>query len=450
MQFTVEDVSSVKKTLHIEIPQDEVARELEKAYNQLKKSAKIKGFRPGKVPRSVLERMFKKDVHADVSSRLIQGSFIDAIKQTELKVIGNPELDPPELTEDSPYKYDATVEISPEIEDIDFEGLSLERTRYEASDDEVDVQLKTLQKNMAQHQKISDDRPAQDGDFVLIDFEGSKDGDPVPEFARNENFNLEIGKASISEDFDKRLCGMKPGDTNEFNIKFAKDYANEKLADLEITFKVTLKEITEEILPEINDALAKKAGAYESLDDLKKVILENLKQGYAKRTEQELNEQVFSKLIAKTDFEVPDTMVQMELDGIVAEAERSFSYRNISLEEMGLSKESIAEKYRDTALKQVKRHLILGKIIDQENLTLGDDELEGGLQEMSENFNQPLEQIKKYYDENPDNLGYFKHTLLEKKAIKLIIDSSTIKDLKPQEPKKTKAKKQTRAKKKQK
>ena len=113
---------------------------------------------------------------------------------------------------------------------------------------------------------------------------------------------------------------------------------------------------------------------------------------------------------------MPDTMVEMELDGIVAEAERSFSYRNTSLEEMGLSRETIAEKYRDTALKQVKRHLILGKIIEQENLTLSDEELEGGLQEMSENFNQPLEEIKKYYDQNPDNLGFFKHTLLEKKG----------------------------------
>ncbi len=449
MQFTVEDVSSVKKTLHIEIPQDEVARELEKAYNQLKKNAKIKGFRPGKVPRSVLERMFKKDVHADVSSRLIQSSFIDAVKQTELKVIGNPELEPPELTADSSYKYDTTVEISPEIEDIDYKGLALERTRYEVSDDEVDVQLKTLQKNMARQQKISDDRPAQDGDFALIDFEGSKDGDPVPEFAKTENFSLQIGKAVISEDFDSRLCGMKPGDANEFKIKFAEDYANEKLADLEISFKVTLNEITEEILPEINDALAKKAGSYETLDELKNVILDNLKQGYAKRTEQELNEHIFSKLIAETDFEVPDTMVEMELDGIVAEAERSFSYRNTSLEEMGLSRETIAEKYRDTALKQVKRHLILGKIIDQENLTLSDDELEGGLQEMSENFDQPLEEIKKYYDQNPDNLGFFKHTLLEKKAIKLIIDSSTVKDVKPQEPEKAKSKKQTKKKQKQ-
>ena len=444
MQYTVEDVSSVKKTLHIEIPQDEVARELEKAYNQLKKSAKIKGFRPGKVPRSVLERMFKKDVHADVSSRLIQGSFIDAIKQSELRVVGNPQLDPPELAADSPYKYDATVEITPDITDVDFKGLSLKRTLYEASDSEVDVQLKTLQKSMAQQQKIADDRPAQEADFVLIDLEGSRDGKPVPEFDKTENFSLQIGKAVISEDFDSQISGMKAGDTREFEVKFPEDFANENLAGLEISFKATLNEIREEILPEINDALAKKAGPYESLDDLKKIIVDNLKQGYSKRVEQELNEQIFSELIAKTDFEVPDTMVEMELDGIVAEAERSFSYRNTTLEEMGLTREGIAEKYRDTALKQVKRHLILGKIIDQESLTLPDEELEGGLQEMSENFNQPLEEIKKYYDQNPDNLEFFKHTLLEKKAIKLIIDSSIIEDVKPEEPKKAKSKKQTK------
>ena len=137
MPFKVEDISSVKKTLHIEIPQEEVIQELDRAYNQLKKNAKVKGFRPGKVPRSVLERMFKKDVHADVSSKLIQTSFIDAVKQTELNIVGNPELDPPELVADSAYKYDATVEITPEIEDIDFKGLKLKRTLHASSDDEV-------------------------------------------------------------------------------------------------------------------------------------------------------------------------------------------------------------------------------------------------------------------------------------------------------------------------
>ena len=349
MQVSVEDINSVKKTLHIEIPEAEVVRELDQAYNELKKRAKVKGFRPGKVPRSVVVRLFKKDVHADVTSKLIQSSFMDAIKETDLKIIGTPQVDPPELQDSGPYKYDATVEVSPEIADIDYNGLTLKRTNYKISDDEVDTQLKMFQQSMVQHEKVEPARPAQDGDFVLIDYEGFKDGQPFAETAKTENFNLKVGQGTISKDFDDQLTGMQPEESKEFTVKFPEDYFNEKLKGLEISFQVTLNEIREEVLPAIDDVLAKKAGPYESLDDLKKVITENLEQGYAKRVDQELNEQIFTSLIEKSDFDVPDAMVDMELEGIVNEAERSFAYRNMSLEEMGLSKESIAEKYRDTA-----------------------------------------------------------------------------------------------------
>ena len=432
MQVSVEDINSVKKTLHIEIPEADVVRELDKAYSEIKKRAKVKGFRPGKVPRSVVVRLFKKDVHADVTSKLIQSSFMDALKETDLKVVGTPQVDPPELEDSGPYKYDATVEVSPEIEDIDYNGLSLKRTNYRISDEEVDAQLKMLQKNMAQHQKVEPARAARAGDYVLIDYEGFKDGQPFAETAKTENFTITIGQGTISKDFDNQLVGMQPQESKEFVVKFPADYFNDKLKDLEISFQVTLNEIREEVLPAIDDVLAKKAGQYESLDDLKKVIRENLEQGYAKRVDQELHEQIFSNLIAKSDFEVPDTMVDMELEGIVNEAERSFAYRNITLEEMGLTKESIAEKYRDTALKQVKRHLILGKMIEQEHLSLSDDELEAALNDMAASFNQPVEEIKKYYDQNKDKLAYFKHTILEKKAIKLIIDNSKIEDVEPE------------------
>ena len=441
MPFKIEDVSSVKKTLHIEVPQEEVVQELDKAYNQLMKSAKVKGFRPGKVPRPVLERMFKKDVHADVSSRLIQSSFIDAIKQSDLKIVGNPELDPPELAADSAYEYKATVEITPDISDIDYKGMDLTRTLYAPGDDEVDAQLKALQKGMAQHEKVTEDRPVQADDFVLVDLEGTHDGKPVPEFTKTENFNLQIGKAVISEDVDQQITGMKVGESKKFTTQFDKDFPNENLAGLEISFEVVLNEIRQENLPPLNDALAKKAGPYKTLDELKTVILDNIKQGYEKRKEQELNEQIFKELISRTTFEVPDAMVEMELQGIIEEAERSFAYRNTSLEDMGLSKEMIAEKYRDTALNQVKRHLILGKMIDQEKLEVDKEEVESGLKEMSENFNQPLEGIKQYYDQNKDKLELFKHTLLEKKAIKLILDSSSIKDVKPEAAAKNKSKK---------
>ena len=432
MQVSVEDISSVKKTLHIEIPEADVTSELDKAYNELKKKAKVKGFRPGKVPRSVVVRMFKKDVHADVTSKLVQSSFMEALKETDLNVVGTPQVDPPELQDSEPYKYDATVEISPEIEDIDYKELTLKRTNYKISDEEVDTQLKMLQKNMAQHEIVEPARPAQDGDFVVIDYEGFKDGRPFAETAKTENFNLKIGEGTIIKEFDDQLVGLQPGDSKEFAVNFPADYFNDKLKGLEVSFQVTLNELREEVLPAIDDVLAKKAGQYESLDDLKKVITENLEQGYAKRVDQELNEQIFSDLIAKSDFEVPDSMVDMELEGIINEAERSFAYRNITLEEMGLSKESIAEKYRDTALKQVKRHLILGKMIKQEDLSLSDEELDEALTEMATSFNQPVEEIKKFYDQSKDKLEYFKHTILEKKAIKLIIDSSKIEDVEPE------------------
>ncbi len=432
MQVSVEDVSSVKKTLHIEVPEKEVVRQLDKAYNELKKKAKVRGFRPGKAPRSVLVRLYKKDVHADVSSRLIQTSFMEALKETDLKIVGSPQVDPPELDVAGPYKFDATVEISPEIENVDFSGLSLKRTNHRYSDVEIETQLKMLQKNMAEHRPVEAARAAEKGDYVLIDFEGFKDGRSFSETPLTRDFNLKLGEGPIIAEFDDQLIGMQPDENKEFSIKFPADYGNKTLANLDLSFQVTLKEIREEVLPAIDDELAKKAGQYESLEALKKAIADNLQQGYAKRTEQELHEQIYKELLSRTEFEVPDAMVDMELEGILEEAERSFAYRNTSMEDLGLSRESLAEQYRDTALKQVKRHLLLSKLIDQQELTLDDGELEKALDEMATSFNQPVEEIKQFYDQNKDKLEYLKHSLLEKKAIKLIIDGSEIEDVEPE------------------
>lgn len=432
MQVTLEDISSVKKTLHIEIPYEDVAREINRAYDEIKKTAKIKGFRPGKVPRSVLEKMFKKDVLADVSSRLIQNSFIDAVKEKDLRVVGRPKLNPPTLDASQPYKYTATIEVAPSISDLDFRGLNLKRSKYQVSDHEVDAQLKMLQKNMSRLQKISENRPVAEGDYALIDFEGFRNGKPFAETAKTENFSLKIGAGTVLKEFDQQVVGMHPGESKEFSLTFPESYANKALAGQAVTFQVHLSEIREEILPEIDDEFAKRAGRFEVLEDLKREITANLIQGYEKRTEQELNEQVFTGLLERTAFEVPESLVEMELEGIIEEAERSFSYRNTSLEDVGLSREIIAEKYRDTALKQVKRHLIMGKIIDQENLSLSDEELEAGLKKMASNFQQPVEELQRYYRENPEKLDYYKHALLEKKAMKLILDSSRIEDVEPE------------------
>jgi trigger factor len=437
MQVKVEDVSSVKKVLHIEIPEDTVTRELNTAYQQLKKTAKVKGFRPGKTPRSVLERMFKKDVHMDVSSKLLQDSFVEALKETDLNIVGNPKIDPPQLDEKGPYKYDATVEIKPDIDKIDFKGLSLKKALYRITDEEMDAQLQMLQKNLAQQNPVIEDRGVKENDFVRIDYEGFEDGKPFSETQKTENFTMKIGAGAISKTLDESLIGKKPGEDIEVTVNFPEDHFNKKLASHEITFQVKLHEIREEVLPEINDEFAKKLGPYETLDDVKNAITDNLKQGYEKRVEQELNEQIFQELIEKTEFELPESMIEYELDGIVDEVEKTLRYYNKSMEDQGLTRESLAEKHRETAEKKVRRHLILGKIIDQEELTLSDQELDAGFNEMAQAVNQPVEAIKSYYNKDQNNLEFFKHTLLEKQAIRLIIESSTIEEIEPELEKNT-------------
>ncbi len=432
MKVSVDEQSSVKKNLNIEIPNEDVVRELDAAYDHLKKTAKVKGFRPGKVPRTVLERRFRKDVHADVASKLIQSSFLEAVREKELKIVGNPEIDPPELKADAPYVYQAVVEVHPEIGNIEISGLKLKKTRYTASDEELEAQLQMIRKNLAERKAVTEDRPLEKDDFAVIDYEGTRDGKPFEETQKTENFILKVGAGTISPDFDENLVGLKAGDEKDFSMTFEEDHPNKNLAGVSVDFHVRLNEIREEILPELDDELARKVGPYETLDILKEAVSENLRKGYEKRSEQELNEQIFQGLIERTDFEVPDALVQMELEGILEEAERAFSFRDMAFEDAGFTREGLAEKYRETAEKQVRRHLILDQIIRQENLTVGDDELAKGLEEMSATTGQPVEVIQRFYKENKERMDMFKHTLLEKQAIRLIIESSELEEVEPQ------------------
>jgi trigger factor len=225
---------------------------------------------------------------------------------------------------------------------------------------------------------------------------------------------------------------MNAGEQREVTVSFPEDYFNDKLKNQQVDFQVTLREIRKEEIAALDDTFAKSLGQFETLEDLKNMIKENLTQGYEKRMEQELNEQVFESLINQTSFELPEILVNYELENIISDTERRFSYQNRSLEEVGLSREKLREQYRETAEKQVRRHILLSKVIEQEKLACSDEDLEKGFAEMAKTFNQPVEQIKGFYDQNGEQLEFFKHTLLEKQAIKLIIDKGTIEDVVPE------------------
>ncbi len=435
MQVKIEDKSSVKKVLSFEIPQKDVAKELNKAYNELKKNADIKGFRKGKIPRKVLENRFAKDVHADVAPRLIQEAFIGAIQEHELNVVGGPQMDPPELDPENAYAFDITVEVKPELDDIEFEGVDLEKTKYEVSDGEIDSQLFMIQKTMAKKETIKEERPVKEEDFVLIDYEGFVDGQPYDKTPKIENHVMAIGKGQLPQEFSDKLIGVIPVQDLEVEVVYADDHMDENLKGKIVNYKITLKEIQEEILPELNDDMVKGLGKFETLDEVKESIRDNMEKGFAQRVKHELSEQIFQALLEKYEFEVPQAMVDGELEGIIMEAEQAYTANNTTLEEAGLSKDAMRTQYRDVAEKQARRHLILDKLISQESLELTDDELEKSFEEMAAGMNAPVDAVKNYFNMDPKQLEYYKHTQLEKKAVDLIIEKGNISEVEPDAPK---------------
>ena len=433
MQVTVENKSSVKKTLHIKIPGEKVSEEIEAAYENLKRTVKLKGFRPGKTPVSVLKSIYKKKINDQVSSKLINDTVQEAFKETGLKIAGGHEIDPPELDEGGPYSFDVTVDVFPDIEDIDFKGIKIKKNLYSVTDADIEGQLSMLQKHVAQSVKIDDERPVEMDDIAIIDYEGFKNGQPFGETQKTENFSCKLGENKLYKEFEENIVGMTPGQTREIEINFPTDYMNKNLAGLDIVFKATLKEIRKQVLPEINDEFAEKFGAFQTLDELKKEISNNFSDGYEKRTEHEMNEDVFKALIEKTSFDLPEASVKRELESIVREAEQSLSAQDMSFEDAGFTRESLEEKYRETARKKVRRFLLLSKIIEQEKIELSDEELENGFKQMGKKLGYPVEQIKAQYSQNEDGLDFFKQTLLEKAALQLVIDNGIIEEIKPEQ-----------------
>ncbi|MCA1792480.1 MAG: trigger factor [Desulfotignum sp.] len=431
MQVKIEDKSSVKKVLSFEIPKEKVAKELDKAYNELKKKADIKGFRKGKIPRKVLENRFSKDVHADVAPRLIQDSFIEAIQEHDLNIVGGPQMDPPDLDPEAAYIFDITVEVKPELEDIDFKGISLEKNRYVVSDAEIDGQIHMIQKTMAKKQTVKEKRAVKETDFVLIDYQGFLNNEPYEHTPKIENYVYGIGRDALPKEFSEKLLGSIPVQDLEIEVAYPEDYPDENVKGKTILYKVTLKEIQEEVLPEINDDLVKDLGRFETLEDVKDSIRDNLDKGNKQRITHELSEQIFQHLLEKYIFEVPEAMIEGELNGIVKEAEQAYAANNTTLEQEGLSRDMLFSQYRDVAEKQARRHLILDKIITQEKLDLTDEELEASLAEMAQGMNASVDAIKNFFKMDPKQLEYYKYSQLEKKAIDLILEEGDVTEKDP-------------------
>jgi len=430
-QVHIEDVSGAKKLITIEIPKKVVNRELDSAFRELKKNARVKGFRPGKIPRSVLERMFGKDVKENIRTQLISESFEKAMLDHKLEVIGEPKADFPELKKDEPYKFSMTVDVKQKIENIDFKGLKLTKNKFVISDQMIDVQLKKHSETMATTEPVIEERPLQVDDIAVIEYEGLKDGKPFELIPKTSAVRVNIGKNELFPNFDEKLLGMNKAQERQFDFSFPEQYSNETLAGIKIEMRVLLKDIRKLVFPEINDEFAKKMGEYTSLDELKNAIRGNLDQLYAEQSEKELQEMIYTQLLERVSFDVPDTWIQHELMAIKNEIKQSLAAQNIDMEKMGYTEEQIESQYRTLAEQQARRHLLLNYLIDQEKLVATDEELNAEFQRIEKITNKSFEEIENFYqqEDNRSLLETLKYTILERKAFKMVLDANTVENV---------------------
>jgi len=399
MKANVEEISSIKKKVSIEISEDQVNKEVESFYKDLGKKAKIKGFRPGKVPRDILERYFKDYVKAEVIQKLIEETYPQALSETDLHPVSPPVIDPGGFEDGKPFQYSAMIEVKPDIQLEEYTGLKIEGKKEEVKDEEVEERLKALQNLHANLKTISEARPIQTGDYVIVDYEARLGGKPL-EGGKAIDFTVEVGSGQFIPAFEEKLIGLKPEEEKEIEVSFPEDYGYQKWAGKTISFHVKIKEIKEKILPPLDDEFAKDLGDYSSFEELKVKLKGEIEKEKELALERQLKDQVVDQLLEINPFDVPESLVGEQAKAMVSDTKLRLAAQGVALKKLGVSEEKLQEDYKAMAQKQVRTFLILEKIAGAEGIAVTDEEADDRLREMSERMHQKFDVVKRYYEKN--------------------------------------------------
>jgi trigger factor len=417
MRSAVENISTVKKKITIEVPQDDVAKEREKAVAKVAKKAKLPGFRPGKAPRSVVERHYGEDIQADVMNKLIADAYFQAVQEHKINPVDLPEISDVSLDKGSPLSFSATVEVRPNIELGTYDGIEVKEEPLTVSDEELEQTINRLREMYAQLEVV-EGRPAEKGDSLIMDFEGFRDGKSI-DGAKASDYMLTLGSGNLIPGFEDQLAGVNKGEAKEIAVSFPADYNNKDLAGKDAVFKVMVKEIKRAVMPEVNDDFAKDIGNHNTVEELRARIKEDMEARKRDELASSQREELLSKLVDAHTFDVPPGMVERELQAMMKQ-------QAVRQARQGMDVKSFdAEKYREERLplaeRRVKGLLILDAVADREKVTVIDEELTAELQVLSRKSGQPVETIKKYYESQEGGMDNLRSSLIQEKTLTLLL-----------------------------
>lgn len=393
-QPKIEDVSPIKKKITFDVPWQDVKHELDAAYQKVGKTARIKGFRPGKVPRSMLEKFYRQDVEADVVANLVNHYYWDALQKNRIAAVSQPEIEQPGIEADKNFVFSATIEVQPQVEPVGYKELELEKQEPIVADAELEASLEQMRQMMAVLKNVDDERGVQKGDFVTISFEGALDGDKLPEL-KSENHLLEIGSGSFVPGFEDQLIDARKGTVKNIEVVFPENYQAAHLAGKNVAFTVDVKDIKIKELPDFDEKFLNNFGKYDSLEDLRADVRRGIAEGKKQRAETAFIRQISDKLLEKNVFDVPEAFVQQQIYFMVTDAKNRMVSEGMDPKKAEELAANYSGHFRDEATKVVKTTILLEKIAEKESISVTDEEVEMRIRELAMQRSQDYETYRK-------------------------------------------------------
>ena len=421
----MEELSPVKKKLSLEIPWSEVKNELNAVYREVGKKAKIKGFRPGKIPRNVLETYYKEQAEEETATNIVNKYYWQTLEDKGIVAVSRPEINQEGLKEDTAFSFSASFETEPEFEPKGYKGIELEKEKIQVTDSDMEKRLDEIRQMFATMEEIKDDRPAVKGDFVVIDFAGSLNGELSKEL-KADDYYLEIGSQKFVPGFEEQLIGMKNEETKSINVVFPVNYHEKKFAGKEIIFNVTLKNIKEKKLPEIDENFIKNFDRYNSIEDLKTDVRKTLEEKFQGLAETNLQNNITEVLIKENDFEVPPSLLERQIYYMMADTQKRMISAGMDEKNAMELSFKMHDKFKDDAVKIVKSFLLLKKIAKKESFIVEENDIEKYIQELAAQYGRDYESFRTMYD-NEERKDSLKMELMQKKVFDFIEQNANIK-----------------------
>ena len=425
MSVQVENLEKNMAKLTIEVPAEELEKALEKAYQKQKKNISVPGFRKGKVPRAMVEKMYGPAVfYEDAVNSLVPEEYSKAAEESKLDIVSRPEINVEQIEKGKAFIFTATVAVKPEVTLGEYKGLEVAKADTTVTDEEVEAELKKEQEKNARTINV-EDRPAADGDTVTLDFEGSVDGVPFDGGA-GKDYPLTLGSHSFIPGFEEQLVGAALEEEKEVNVTFPEDYQAEELAGKAAVFKCTIHKIEAKELPELDDDFAKDVSEFDTLAEYKEDVKKNLTEKKAEDARRAKEDAAVDKVIENAQMDIPEAMIETQTRQMLDDFARRMQSQGLSMEQYfqftGQSVDKMMEDMKPQALKRIQTRLVLEKIAEVENIQPTEEEVNEEISKMAEMYKMEADKLKDLIGEN--EMEQMKKDMAVQKAVTLVADAA--------------------------